>query len=112
MERATREIPLLEALGYTIPPDAQWAVSANTTGVVPSGAAAEALTAIGRSALEGHQGETILNALVALGPGGPSRAQGQTVARVAKALIAVGLRDEARALAIESVLGAPVRQHQ
>jgi hypothetical protein len=112
MERATREIPLLEALGYTIPPDAQWAVSANTTGVVPSGAAAEALTAIGRSALEGHQGETILNALVALGPGGPSRAQGQTISRVAKALIAVGLRDEARALAIESVLGAPVRQHQ
>lgn len=112
MERATREIPLLEALGYTIPPDAQWAVSANTTGVVPSGAAAEALTAIGRSALDGRQGETILNALVALGPGGPSRAQGQTVARVVKALIAVGLRDEARALAIESVLGAPVRKSQ
>ncbi|MFM9862205.1 MAG: hypothetical protein ACKVRO_01240 [Micropepsaceae bacterium] len=112
MERATREIPLFEALGYTIPPDAQWAVSANTTGVVPSGAAAEALTAIGRSALDGRQGETILNALVALGPGGPSRAQGQTVARVVKALIAVGLRDEARALAIESVLGAPVRKSQ
>ena len=112
MERATREIPLLEALGYAIPPDAQWAVSANTTGVVPSGAAAEALTAISRSALDGHQGETILNALVALGPGGPSRAQGQTVARVAEALITVGLRDEARALAIESVLGAPVRKSQ
>ncbi|NOT39461.1 MAG: hypothetical protein HOP13_03115 [Alphaproteobacteria bacterium] len=110
MERATREIPLLEALGYTIPPDAQWAVSANTTGVVPSGAAAEALTAIGRSALDSRQGETILNALVALGAGGPARAQGQTVARVVKALIAVGLRDEARALAIESVLGAPVRK--
>lgn len=112
MERATREIPLLEALGYAIPPDAQWAVSANTTGVVPSGAAAEALTAIGRSALDGRQGETILNALVALGPGGPARAQGQTVARVAEALITVGLRDEARALAVESVLGAPVRKNQ
>ena len=112
MERATREIPLLEALGYIIPPDAQWAISANTTGTVPSGAAAEALTAIGRSALDGRQGETIANALVALGAGGPSRAQGQTVARVAKALIAVGLRDEARALAIESALGAPVRKSQ
>jgi hypothetical protein len=110
MERATREIPLLEALGYTIPPDAQWAVSANTTGVVPSGAAAEALIASGRSAIDGRLGETVLNVLVALGPGGPSRAQGQTVSRVVRALIGAGLRDEARALAIESVLGAPVRQ--
>ena len=110
MERATREIPLLEALGYTIPPDAQWAISANTTGVVPSGAAAEALIAVGRSAVDGRLGETVLNALVALGPGGPSRAQGQTVSRVVRALIGAGLRDEARALAIESVLSAPVRQ--
>ncbi len=110
MERATREIPLLEALGYAIPPDAQWAVSANTTGVVPSGAASEALIGIGRSAMDDRLGETVLNALVALGPGGPSRAQGQTVSRVARALIGVGLRDEARALAIESILGAPVRK--
>lgn len=110
MERATREIPLLEALGYTIPPDAQWAISANTTGVVPSGAAAEALIAVGRSGVEGRLGETVLNGLVALGPGGPARAQGQTVSRVVRALIAAGLRDEARALAIEAVLAAPVRK--
>ncbi len=112
MERATREIPLLAALGYAIPADAQWAVSANTTGVVPGGAAAEALIAIDRSAAEDRLGETVLNALVALGPGGPSRAQGQTVARVVKALLDVGLRDEARALTIETVLGAPARQSQ
>lgn len=110
MERATREIPLLEALGYAIPPDAQWAVSANTTGIVPSGAAAEALIASGRSAIDDRLGETVLNVLVALGPGGPSRAQGQTVSRVVRALVGAGLRDEARALAIESVLGAPIRQ--
>jgi hypothetical protein len=112
MERATHEIPLIEALGYAIPPDAQWAVSANTTGVVPSGAAAEALVAVGRSAMDDRLGETVLNALVALGPGGPTRAQGQTVSRVVKALIAAGLREEARALAIESVLGAPTRKSQ
>ena len=110
MARATREVPLLDALGYTIPPDAQWAVSANTTGVVPAGPAAEALIAIGRSALEGHTGETVLNALIALGGGGPARAQGQTLARVVKGLNAVGLRDEARALAIEAILGAPVKK--
>jgi len=109
MERATREIPLLDALGYIVPPDAQWAVSATTAGVSPSGPAAEALTGLSRAAQEGRLGETLLNALTALGQGGPSRAQGQTVVRVVKALMAVGLRDEARAIAIESVLAAPVR---
>lgn len=109
MERATREIPLLDALGYVVPPDAQWAVSATTTGVVPQGAAAEALIALNRTAHDGRVGETILNALVALGPGGPTRAQGQTVARVVKALMAIGLRDEARAIAAEAVLGNPIR---
>jgi len=110
MDRATHEVPLLEALGFVVPPDAQWAVSATTAGAVPSGAAAEALAGIERSAREDKLGETILNALVALGAGGPTRAQGQTVARVVKALTAVGLHDEARGIAIESVLGAPVRQ--
>jgi hypothetical protein len=109
MERATHEIPLLDALGYTVPPDAQWAVSATTAGVAAAGASAEALSNIARAAQDGRLGETLLDALIALGPGGPSRAQGQTVARVVKALTAAGLRDEARAIATESVLGAPVR---
>ena len=109
MDRATREIPLLNALGYVVPPDAQWAVSATTAGVVPTGASAEALVALARTSQEGRLGETVLNALVALGPGGPTRAQGQTVARVVKALTAVGLRDEARAIAVEAVLGSPVK---
>jgi hypothetical protein len=109
MERATREIPLFAALGYIVPPDAQWAVSGTTAGVAPSGPAAEALTGISSAAQQGKVGETLLDALIALGQGGPTRAQSQTVARVVKALIAVGLRDEARAIAIECVLGAPVR---
>jgi hypothetical protein len=109
MERATREIPLYNALGYVVPPDAQWAVSGTTAGIAPAGASAEALAGIARTAQERKLGETLLNALIALGQGGPTRAQGQTVARVVKALLAVGLRDEARAIAIEAVLGAPVR---
>lgn len=112
MDRATREIPLAEALGFIIPPDAQWAVSATTAGAVPSGVSSEALLAIPRTAQEGRVGETALNALVALGPGGPARAQGQAVARVVKALIAVGLRDEARAIAVEAILSAPIRQRK
>jgi hypothetical protein len=110
MDRATREIPLLDALGYKIPEDAQWAISANTQGAALTGVAAEALSAMTRAAIEGKRGETIVNALVALGSGGPARAQGQTLARIVRALIQVGMRDEARALAIESVLSAPVRQ--
>ncbi len=109
MDRATREIPLLEALGYVLPPDAQWALGASTAGIVPSGAAAEALVALARTSQEGRVGETVLNALVALGPGGPGRAQGQTVVRVVKALNAVGLREEARAIATEAILAAPVK---
>jgi hypothetical protein len=109
MDRATREIPLLDALGYIIPPDAQWAVSATTSGVAPSGPATEALAALGRSAAERRTGETLLNALVALGQGGPARAQGQTTVRVVKALMTLGLREEARAIAIEAILSAPVR---
>lgn len=76
---------------------------------MPSGASAEALTALARSAQDGRLGETILNAVVALGQGGPTRAQGQTNVRVIKALMQVGLRDEARAIAVEAALGAPVR---
>jgi hypothetical protein len=109
MERATREIPLLDALGYVIPPDAQWAVSATTAGVVPSGAASEAMLALPRTSQQGRIGETVLNALVALGPGGPARAQGQTVVRVVESLVAVGLPDEARAIAVEAVLTNPIR---
>jgi len=109
MDRATREIPLVDALGYVVPPDGQWAASANTAGVAPTGASVEALLALARSSQDGRLGETVMNVLVALGPGGPNRAQGQTVVRAVKALAAVGLREEARALAIESVLGSPVR---
>lgn len=109
MDRATREVPLLDALGYLVPPDAQWAISATTAGAVPAGAAADALAGIERAAGEGKLGETILDALIALGPSGPTRAQGHTVKRVVAALMAVGLRDEARAISIESVLGAPIR---
>lgn len=110
MARATREIPLLDALGYTISPEAQWAVSGSSSGAVPIGASAEALAGVTRSAQQHRIGETVLNALVTLGNAGPPRAQTGTVVRVVDALATLGLRDEARALASEAVLGAPTRQ--
>ena len=111
-DRVAREIPLFEALGYVIPPDAQWALTANTTGAVPSTAQSEALDAMAQASAQGRQGETVLDAMIALGQTGPERAQGRTVARVVKALAAVGLMEEARAIAIEAVLGAPSNLHK
>ncbi|MBI1213168.1 MAG: hypothetical protein GC190_17015 [Alphaproteobacteria bacterium] len=110
-DRAAREIPLFDALGYLIPPDAQWALTANTTGVVPTPEQAQALDAMTQAAAQHRVGETILNALIALGKAGPERAEGRTVSRVVKALVAVGLTEEARAIAIEAVLGAPSNVH-
>jgi hypothetical protein len=111
-DRAAREIPLFEALGYLIPPDAQWALTANTTGAVPTPEQNQALDAMTQAAAQGRLGETVLNALIALGQSGPEQAEGHTVSRVVKALVAVGLTEEARAIAIEAVLGAPSNVHR
>ena len=111
-ERAAREIPLFEALGYVVPPDAQWALTASTTGAVPSAAQNEALEAMTQASAQGRLGETVLDAMIALGQTGPERAQGRTVSRVVRALAAVGLNEEARAIGIEAVLGAPATVHK
>jgi hypothetical protein len=105
--RALREVPILDALGYTIPPEAQWAV-APEAGVV-QGVSAEALSSLTRAVQQRRVGETVLNALVALGNSGPARAPTQVVARVVDALTSIGLRDEARAIATEALLGASMR---
>jgi len=56
-------------------------------------------------ASERHRlGETILVSLVILGEGGPARASPMILQRVLKALDKVGLKDEARAMALEAVV--------
>lgn len=107
--RALREVPLLHALGHTIPPEAQWALTAAPAPAPLPGAAGEALLALSRSAQQQRLGETVLNVLVALGNDGPARAPAAVVARAVDALARVGMRDEARAIAAEAVLGAPLR---
>ena len=69
--RALREVPILDALGYTIPPEAQWAVSPEAGAV--QGVAAEALSSLTRAVQQRRVGEVVLNALVALGPQGPAQ---------------------------------------
>jgi hypothetical protein len=111
-QRAAREIPLFDALGYVVPPEAQWALTANTTGALPNGAQSDALDAMTQASRQGRLGETVLDAMIALGQTGPERAEGRTVSRVVRALAAVGLTEEARAIAIEAVLGAPANVHK
>jgi hypothetical protein len=109
MARALREVPLLDALGYTIPPQAQWALTAAPPQAPLQGAAGEAATAMTRSAYQQRIGETVLNVLVALGAPGPAKAPVSVVARSVDALATIGMRDEARAIAAEAVLGSSMR---
>lgn len=107
--RALREIPILDALGYTIPPEAQWAMSAPPSGAAATGVTTEALSSLTRATQQNRLGEVLLNCLVALGTGGPSRAPTQIVVRVISSLVTMGMRDEARAIATEALLGASMR---
>ncbi|MEQ1752796.1 MAG: hypothetical protein ABL973_01540 [Micropepsaceae bacterium] len=109
MARALREIPLLDALGYTIPPEAQWAVSPPAAGATQPGLTTEALAALTRAVQQRRVGEVVLDCLVALGSAGPARAPTNVVARVVDGLATVGLRDEAGAIASEAMLGASLR---
>lgn len=108
--RALREVPLLQALGYTIPPEAQWALTPVPGDAAMKGAAGDAVRSMTRAAQQKRVGETLLDVLVALGPNGPARAPVAVVVRAVDALSMIGMRDQARALAAESVLGAPLRQ--
>jgi len=108
--RALREVPLLNALGYTIPPEAQWAINGETVPASLQGAAGDATRALARSAQQQRVGETVLNVLVALGGDGPARAPVGAVVRAVDALSMIGMRDEARAIAAEAVLGSALRQ--
>ena len=110
MARALREVPLLDALGYTIPSEAQWALSGDNSSSQLQGVTADAMQALSKSLLQQRKGETVLNALVALGNAGPVRAPVSVVVRVVDALATIGMRDEARAIASEAILGTSVRQ--
>jgi hypothetical protein len=109
MTRALREVPLLDALGYTIPPQAQWALTAAPPSAPLQGPAGDAATATTRSAYQQRIGETVLNVLVAMGAPGPAKAPVSVVARCVDALATIGMRDEARAIAAEAVLGSSMR---
>lgn len=105
-ERAARLYMLFESLGEPVPPPL-WEVllegPQRGTVVMPRPAHWHRLE---NAAEEGRRGETVLLALLALGDGGPGRANPIVLYRVIGALRAVGLDAEARALAVEAALAA------
>lgn len=107
VQRRTRAgfvFTMFEALGYAVPPG-DWQALANAppteTGTQPSPATWYGLRA---ATNEARLGETVTYALLTLGEGGPGAASALTLDTVVRALRAVGLEREARALALEAVL--------
>ena len=62
---------------------------------------------LARAAENNRIGETVLLSLLALGPGGPTAADPVTLLAVMRGLAAVGLGDEAWALAVDAVAASP-----
>ena len=104
--RANWLVVLADALGGQIDPEV-WDRLLAEGRPMASHAPAPALAHGLRSAAEGGQlGESVLMALLMLGDGGPAAAGLATVGPVVSGLISVGLRDEARAIALEAALAA------
>ena len=106
LARANWLVILVDALGGRIDPevwDRLLAEGRPMAAQSPAPALAHGL----RMAVEGGQlGETVVMALLLLGDGGPAASGIATVGPVVSSLISVGLREEARAIALEAALAA------
>ena len=103
-QQAAIALVLMDAAGVPVPPE-RWqdyyGASAPADGAGVSPALWRGLTV---AAEGGRRGETVLFALLILGPGGPRTADPIALAAVASALRRVGLEADARALALEAAL--------
>ena len=106
LARASWLVILVDALGGRIDPDV-WDRLLAEGRPMPAQAPAPALASGLRMAAEGGLlGETVLMALLLLGDGGPAAAGLATVGPVVSNLVSAGLREEARAIALEAALAA------
>ncbi len=102
--RAGTILTVFESLGLIVPPGA-WAPLLDGPPLETASVPAPALWRDLRvAAVDGHVGETVIYALMALGEGGPATAHPLTLEAVITGLRAVGLDGYARAIAIEAVL--------
>jgi hypothetical protein len=102
--QVARELMLLRALGYTLTPGAEAWLSAAQAQAGGYLAGPDVLHALEDAAFRSRLGETVLLALIAIGPGGPQETHPVALSKAVQALKTVGLEAEARRLALESVL--------
>jgi hypothetical protein len=107
--RLNREAPVLAALGVVLPVDALAAADANSPGLAADIGTPALLAAMADAADQGAAGEVVLNASLLLKGQGAAAARSQTVAAIVRALMKLGLKKEAKALALEALLGAGSR---
>jgi len=98
---------LFEALGEPLVED-DWRSLVGTSATAPTVRApsAELWFGLKRAAVGGRKGETILRSLVMLGEGRLANTDPIVLVAVVRSLVQVGLVEEARALAVDSVLAA------
>lgn len=101
---AQRYYTLLQALNYPLPEVAWEALYEGPLRETAPVATPALRFALSRASTEGRVGETVLLALLALGPGGPAKAGAVTLGDVVSALSNVGLSDDAHAVAREAML--------
>jgi hypothetical protein len=98
-------LTLLDALGVKVPQGA-WLETVGPVGELAAVPPPGLLAALDRGAKEGRVGETVLLALTVLGADSPGKLHPSAVGPVVRALVAIGLAQEARALALEVAFGA------
>jgi hypothetical protein len=101
--RTTLFFAALQGLGDL--PSADWIELVSGNAVMAAMAPEAALVyALDQTSAAGHLGETVLLSLLLLGQSGPGQSAPTALAQVLDALMAVGLEQEARALALEAAV--------
>ena len=106
LARANWLARLVDALGGRIDPEVWDRLLLDERQVAARAPAPALETGLRKAAEGGRLGETVLLALLLLGDGGPAAAGMASVGPVISSLVAVGLREEARAIALEAALAA------
>ena len=106
LARANWLVILADALGGRIDPEVWDRLLAEGRAMSAQAPAPALLHGLSMSAEEGMLGETVLMALLLIGDGGPAAAGLASVGPAVSSLVAAGLRDEARAIALEAALAA------
>ena len=106
LARANWLAVLVDALGGRIDPEVWDRLMLDERAVAPRAPAPALAIGLQKAAEGGLLGETVLLALLLIGDDGPAAAGIATVGPVVSSLVSAGLREEARAIALEAALAA------